>query len=215
MEMAARRQMNLVIGDVVEFVVHVARGIHVDTGGDECHHHEHQHGQGVDVPADRERECTAVVERVPVARVGDRTAARVMVAMRFMMRAVIGRAGGDGIVTGIVTGIVNHGGGMRIVNRSRHGMGDQPGSQGSQRKHQRRGDGCGSHPGGVPAMGSHAGAEEQNGDERDQRGKPREAQQHRKLRRRIHVCKPRWRLSPSGRRRGRCRRWHGCCRSST
>ena len=35
-------------------------------------HHEHQQRQGVDVVADRELQPAALVERVPVARIGDR-----------------------------------------------------------------------------------------------------------------------------------------------
>ena len=60
-EVAAPGEVHLVVGDVVEFVVHVARRVDVDAGGDERDHHEHQHGQGVDVPADGEFEPAAAV----------------------------------------------------------------------------------------------------------------------------------------------------------
>lgn len=67
MQVPSRRQRDLMIRDVVEFVLHVADGIDVGARCDERHHHKQQHGQAVDVPADREHERRAAVERVPVA----------------------------------------------------------------------------------------------------------------------------------------------------
>ena len=67
--MSAPRQMHLVIGHVVQFIVHVARSVDVNARRDERHDHEHQHRQSVDVPADRKPERPALVERIPVARI--------------------------------------------------------------------------------------------------------------------------------------------------
>ena len=98
MQVPTVRQVHLVIGDIVKFVMHVARRIDMDAGGDERHDHEHQHRQGVDVPADREPEVAALVERVPVARVGRRNAGCMVLAMP----AGVGVPTGLGVITMII-----------------------------------------------------------------------------------------------------------------
>ena len=68
MQMMAVGQRHLVIGHVVQLVVHVADGVEMDAGGDERHHREHQHRERVDVIADRNA-CSAAefAQRVPIA----------------------------------------------------------------------------------------------------------------------------------------------------
>ena len=72
MEVVAVGQMHFMVGDIMQLVVHIPRGIDVDAGGDECDHHKHQHGQGIDIPTDRKLESPALIQGVPVARIGYR-----------------------------------------------------------------------------------------------------------------------------------------------
>ncbi len=73
MQMLAVRQGHFVIGDVVQFVMHVTHRVAVDQRGDEGHHAEHGDRERVDVVADRQlqlAELTQRVKRAGVVRIG-------------------------------------------------------------------------------------------------------------------------------------------------
>ena len=178
MQMTTARQMHLMIGDVVEFVVHVARGIDVDAGGDEGHHHEHQHRERVDIPADRELQAAALVKRVPIAGIGHRDLSLAMAG------GVAAMAGGLGRMALAVMPIP-------VMDRL-HRMRSEPDAGREQREHKRRHDRRRRHPGGVAAMRPHARPEKQDRHERGQRGEPRQTEEHGKLGGDVHG----WRAGP-------------------
>ena len=186
-EVMTVRERHLVVGDVVQFVMHVPRRVDVDAGGDERDQHEHQDRERIDVPADRKFEPPSLVERVPVAGIGHRgvnplivmAGGSAAVPRRLAMVAGIGVAGGSMIagVGGTVIAAMMHG---------RHGVRPQPRNERHQRKDQRRHNRGRRHPGRVAAVRSHLRAEEQDQHERRQRQKPGDSEELRELGGEIH-----------------------------
>ena len=63
-------EQHLVVGDVVQLVVHVADGIEMDARGDQRHHAEHDDGERVDVVADRDPQRPELAQRVVLTGIG-------------------------------------------------------------------------------------------------------------------------------------------------
>jgi len=177
--MAAPRDVHLVVGDVVELVVHVAGGVDVDAGGDERDHHEHQHGEGIDVPADREPQPAPLVERVPVAAV---------------VRPGLVPVRGGGVVVRMVAGVlpsaIGRGvGGARPLGMTggAHRVVRQPRDEGHQRQGQRPDDRRRGDRRRPLAVVPETRAGEEDDDERRQRQEPGESQKGRQQRVDVHA----------------------------
>jgi len=220
MEMVAVGERDLVVGDLVQFVVHVARGVDVDASGDQGHHHEHQHREGVDVPPDRELEPAPFVERVPVARVGHRLigGGMAMVIVAVVCCGGLSRGVGSPLARGVFGGVETARSrldlgvvvmlamsvmlAMPTVMHGGHRMGSEPDGERRQRQDQRGDDRGGRNPSGVAAVRPHPRPEKQDQHERRQRREPGQSEQQRKLGGEIHE-----RSEGSGRGGGNGERW--------
>ena len=60
-------QFYLVVGVVVQLIVHVAEGVNMHARGDQRHHAKHDEGERIDVVADREREFAEDAQGIPIA----------------------------------------------------------------------------------------------------------------------------------------------------
>ena len=186
-------ERDFVIGDVVEFVVHVARRIDMDAGGDERDQHEHQHGQGINVVADRKPQAAAVVQGVPLSGIGGRqvrlgmdvAGAGLMVPFRWMLTR--GCPAGRWLSLGMASG--SRLGRVAAVGDCPDRMASQPDHEGRQGQNQRGHNRCSRHPGRVAAVRAHPRTEEQDRHKGRQWHQPGEPEQERQLCGEVHQRK--------------------------
>ena len=215
-EMAAVGEVDLVVGDVVQFIVHVARRVDMDAGGNERDHHEHQHRQRVDVPADREPETPAFVERVPVAGIVHRRAGMASFPVpRVVPRLMTGgRAVRRGGVLARAVRWVGRGMGATVIfmRHSADRVLRHPRDEREQRQHERSDDRRGGNTSSPLAMTPEPGTGKEDHGKGRQRQQPSEPEKRRQEGFEVHGSTGA-ELTPSGRRPGRRRRWRGCCKN--
>ena len=88
MQMPSCYEVHFMIDYFMQFVVHVAGSIDMDTRSYQRNHHKHQQRQRIDVPADCQLKGSHLEKRVPIAGVRDRYVRACTVRIRRIGRVV-------------------------------------------------------------------------------------------------------------------------------